>query len=146
MIASLLTVCTGNICRSPMAEALFAAWVRRGGFAIETGSAGIAALVGRAPPPEAIRMMAERGLDISGHRASQFTAGMARGYELILVMEARQQRFIATQWPVLSGRVRRLGEVRDEDVTDPYGQAEGAYRLSLDQIDAGVREWTARLS
>lgn len=145
MISSLLVVCTGNICRSPMAAALLAERARVNHREMDIASAGIAALVGYPPPREAIELMAKRGLDISGHRARQITAELARAYDMILVMELGQQRFIEGNWPMLRGRVRRLGERRGEDVTDPYRCAEAVYRASLVEIEAGVEEWSSLL-
>lgn len=142
MIASLLLVCTGNICRSPMAAALFSARASIGGKPLEIASAGTAALSGHPPPPEAVELMAERRLDISGHRGRQFTEEIARDYDLILVMERTQQHYIESNWPVLKGRVHRLGDRRGEDISDPYGGPKEAYQESLVQIDAGVEDWS----
>lgn len=141
MIASLLVVCTGNICRSPMAAALFSERTRASGKSFAIASAGTAALSGHPPPPEAVELMAERGLDISGHRGQQFTEEIARGYDLILVMEHTQQHYIESNWPMFKGRVHRLGDRRGEDVSDPYGGPTDAYRESLAQIEAGVKDW-----
>lgn len=79
-------VCVGNICRSPMAEALVAH--RLAGMpGVATASAGISALVGRPADGLAQELMAARGLDLSGHRARQLTPELATSFDLILVME-----------------------------------------------------------
>ncbi len=143
MFKSVLVVCTGNICRSPMAEALLAERGQQRNLRV--ASAGTAALVGYAPPAPAIELMAERGLDISTHRAQQLTDALALKYDLLLVMEQAQQRWIESQWPVLRGRVYRLGGGGSEDVPDPYGHPREIFAECLRQINSGVEEWSKRL-
>ncbi len=144
MFSSLLVVCTGNICRSPMAAALFAEHGIRSGKTLEVASAGTAALIGRPSPTEAVELMAARGLDISGHRGQQLTEPLALRHELILVMESAHQRYIESRWPVLRGRVRLLS-ARGSDVVDPYGRSREAYEQSLAQIEQGVEDWSVMI-
>lgn len=146
VINSLLVVCTGNICRSPMAAALFEERARTREHGLEIGSAGVAALVGSAPPEPVLALMQARGLDVSGHRARQLTGELGTRHELLLVMEHEQQRHIERTWPLLKGRVHRLGEFRDEDIPDPYGLPENFYAQCLAQIEACVGDWQERLS
>jgi protein-tyrosine phosphatase len=143
MFESVLVVCTGNICRSPMAEALLAERGRERNLRV--ASAGTAALIGYPPPAPAIELMAERGLDISTHRARQLTDALALKYDLLLVMEQAQQRWIESQWPLLKGRVYRLGGGGSEEVPDPYGQAREVFAGCLRQINSGVEAWAKRL-
>lgn len=85
----ILTVCTGNICRSPQAERLLVAgFARRGlGDAVSVGSAGVAALVGEPMPEQAAAQTAAHGGDPSGHVARQLTEDTVAHAELILTME-----------------------------------------------------------
>ncbi|HET8551431.1 MAG TPA: low molecular weight protein-tyrosine-phosphatase [Gammaproteobacteria bacterium] len=144
MIANTLIVCTGNICRSPIAEALLRNSAEKAGRQFEVASAGIAALVGQPADAEAVALMAERAIDIADHRAQQITMPLARHYELILVMEAEQKAFLEERWPSLRGRVHPLYSAT-EDVPDPYGKSREAFEESLQYIEKGLKTWTKRL-
>jgi protein-tyrosine phosphatase len=147
----ILTVCVGNICRSPMAEVVLADRLRRRGVGAVVESAGLAALVGRSADPMAQVLMKERGLDISGHHARQITPELIRSFELILVMEAEQQRAVESMLPSARGRVHRIGRWGNFDVPDPYKRDRAAFEHALVLIDRGVDAleravWPARSS
>ncbi|HET6656085.1 MAG TPA: low molecular weight protein-tyrosine-phosphatase [Gammaproteobacteria bacterium] len=144
MISSALMICTGNICRSPIAEALLRAHAEKAGRKLEVASAGVAALVGKPADAEAVALMAERNVDITNHRAQQITMPLARHYELILVMEASQKAYLEERWPSLRGRIHALCGAA-EDVPDPYGQPRQAFEHSLEYIEKGLKAWTKRL-
>ncbi|MDE2090801.1 MAG: low molecular weight phosphotyrosine protein phosphatase [Gammaproteobacteria bacterium] len=134
-----LILCTGNICRSPMAEALFRSQFNQPGFSVE--SAGLAAPEGAPAEPHAVDLMAERGLDIRAHRARGVTAGMLERASLILTMDAEQQQTVVTTWPATHGRVRTLGRWSGVEVADPYGYGKEAYKTALAAIECGVADW-----
>ena len=123
-----------------MAEALFAARARESGATLSVASAGTGALVGHPSPPEAVQLMAKRGLDISNHRGQQVTEPLVRRHDLILVMEREHQRYLEGHWPMLKGRVRLLNEA-EGTVADPYKRSRKTYEASLAQIDQGVTAW-----
>jgi len=135
-----LMVCTGNICRSPMAQVLLEQALRKRGLDIVVESAGLGALVGRGADPLAVELMEKRGLDLRGHRARQVTREMIRTFPLILVMEKEQERGVEQLDPTARGRVHRVGRVGDFDVPDPYRRGMTAFEESLGLIDRGLSQ------
>ena len=138
---SILVVCEGNICRSPMAEGLLATALPQ----MQVRSAGLGALVGMPADETAVRLMQDRGIDITSHRAVQINRQMCVQAEMVLVMDTDQRIRLETMYPQACGRVFRLGEYAKRDIPDPYRQSELAFREALSLIDEGVREWLHRI-
>ncbi|MEX0732993.1 MAG: low molecular weight protein-tyrosine-phosphatase [Aquisalimonadaceae bacterium] len=144
MFQKLLVICTGNICRSPMAEAMLSARLLESGqFTVE--SAGIGALVGAPADPLAVDLMNSRGLDISGHRARQLTLELGREFDLIFVMERGHKQWVDGRIPELRGRVYTLGHWTETVIPDPFRKPREHFEQALELIDQGVNEWTRRL-
>ena len=141
----ILVVCIGNICRSPMAEALLRDALRRQEEII-VESAGLGALVGHAADKHAVDLMKERGVDITAHRARQLHPDMVAAADLILVMEAAHKTSIDTAEPTARGKVHRLCEWQDKDIDDPYRQPKAAFADALKDIEIGVADWVERLT
>lgn len=145
MIKSLLTVCVGNICRSPMAEGLFREMAREAGRDLVVHSAGIGALVDHAADPIAVQLMQEAGIDIGAHRARQISPEIIAESELILVMESWQQQEVERLYPFAKGRVFTIGKWSDITVDDPYKKPREAFEEALVGIRQGVKDWTPYL-
>jgi len=143
MFHNILVVCVGNICRSPMAEGLLRSPLRERGISVS--SAGLGALVGRGADPIAVELMAEREIDISGHRARQIDTDLVRGADLILVMEKWQQRQMESDFPMAHGRVYRIGHWNDAEVPDPYKKPRAAFETALAAIERGSKHWIEKL-
>jgi protein-tyrosine phosphatase len=143
---SILVICDGNYCRSPIAEALLKAGVGTGGPRVE--SAGLTALEGLPPHPVAQQVMAEQGLDISGHRGRQLTLPIALAADLILVMDERQKRDCGHLAPSARGRLFLLGHWQPEgrkEIPDPSRGGAKAIYGSYEQISRAVADWVPRL-
>ncbi len=138
MFSRILMVCVGNICRSPMAEGELRHRLSSRGIAAVVESAGLHALVGRPADEIAQALMGERGIDIAQHRARQLTPELIRSFELILVMEAEQQREVESIMPGARGRVHRLGRWGGFDVPDPYRRDRAAFEGALALILRGL--------
>ncbi len=132
-IDSILFICYGNICRSPMAERIAARMLRsRGNTAMKLGSAGLHALNGNQSPAEAAKAMSEVGLDITDHRARLVLPGMDEEYSLIVLMDRYNLREFLTLFPQAEAKARLMrafaGNGKKQDVEDPYGGPVEAYR------------------
>jgi len=144
MIEQVLMVCVGNICRSPMAEGMFRAALPHPD-SIRVASAGVAALVGRPAEPFAIELLAEQGIDISGHRARQIDLRMIRSSDLILVMEPFQGDEVLRLDPFAKGKVFELGQWNGRPIPDPYWKPRDYFEMVADLLKEDVARWIERL-
>lgn len=142
MMKRILVVCTGNLCRSPAAQALLARELP--GRTIE--SAGIAAIGGTAIDPVMNELLTGRGLDLSAHRARRVDDQVCRWADLILVMEIAHRELIERTYPMTRGRVYRLAERYLIDVPDPYRRSRHVYDYAATLIEHGVADWVARIA
>jgi protein-tyrosine phosphatase len=119
----ILYVCTGNICRSPMAERLFRAWMEPG-TDVEVDSAGMAALVGHGIDHSTAAALGQLGVDPSRHRARQFQDYMAVDADLILTASREHRDEILLRVPSAFKRIFTMREfarlIADVPIGDPY--------------------------
>jgi protein-tyrosine phosphatase len=144
-IHGILVLCEGNHCRSPIAEALLRAGL---GDRIRVGSAGLRALVGHPAHAQSERLMAEQGLDITGHRGRQLTAELALAADLILVMDAAQKEACERLVPSVRGRVYLLGHwlpAGRQQIADPIGGAPEDHARAREHVQQAVQAWLPRL-
>lgn len=139
---SILVVCIGNICRSPMAEVLLRQQLSP---ALQVSSAGLSALVSHPADDHAIALMQADGLDLTAHRARQLNQTLINDHDLILVMTQRQKEVLEKEFPSARGRVFRLCHWQPADVADPYQQDRAAFEQALTLIRQGVTDWCAKL-
>ena len=136
-----LTVCIGNICRSPLAQAALArelpGW--------QVSSAGLQALIGQPADALSQAVARDQGLDLTAHLAQQITQFLAQQAEVILVMESSHQQQLEALYPTVRGKVYRLGHYSRFDIADPYRQPREAFEAAWAAIATGVAEWAPRL-
>lgn len=126
-------VCTGNICRSPMAEAMARHLERRHGDRVAFSSAGTHAVVGNAATPQAVAAVGELGIALRWHRARQLTPEVVAGADLLVALHPQHVEHIRRSFP--DARVELLAAV-----PDPYGMDDATYRAVRDQIAEALSE------
>jgi protein-tyrosine phosphatase len=142
MFPRIMTVCTGNICRSPLAAAELRHHLPA---RFSVCSSGLAAVVG-APAQETVsRLAAMRGLDLSHHAGIQIDEGRALENDLILVMTASQKDELERRYPATRGRIFLLGHWGAGEIRDPCGGNETLYIAVDRQIQEAVMQWLPKL-
>jgi tRNA threonylcarbamoyl adenosine modification protein (Sua5/YciO/YrdC/YwlC family) len=149
----ILFVCTGNTCRSPMAEAICKKLVAER-LKCEVGqledrgvivaSAGIAAMMGSRASPEAVDVVRAEGLSLDDHYSQPVTEQLVRQADIILTMTRSHRLALLAEWPQAADRARLL--CRDgSDVADPIGGTPEQYRRCAAQIKHELQSWLDEL-
>lgn len=148
-----LIVCTGNTCRSPMAELLLKKQLAEKlscsvdelpTKGIQVSSAGIAAMPGGRPSAQSVDVMAQRGVDLNNHASQPISEHLVRNADLILTMTNGHRTALLNQWPDLLGRTHVV-RTDGADVSDPIGHGLEVYQQCADQIDQNLSVWTDRI-
>lgn len=147
VIDSILVVCVGNICRSPLGERLLAAKLSAAGLDVKVSSAGIAAMTGQAADPDTTAVAQARDVALDGHIARQFTHQIGSDHALILVMEAGHKQSIIKSAPDLSGRILLFDQwTGAKGIADPYRRPIAYHEDVFAKIDQAATAWVDKLT
>ena len=141
----IICVCTGNTCRSPMAAALLNRALARRGLSLNVRSAGLVAREGEPASDQAIRVMGEKGLDLTHHRAH--TIGPEDVRDALLVCMTRNHA-IALNARFPGARTVLLTELAGTagDIPDPYGGNHTVYAACADALESLAERIAALLA
>ncbi|MDA0821580.1 MAG: low molecular weight phosphotyrosine protein phosphatase [Proteobacteria bacterium] len=141
----IIFVCTGNICRSPIAEGIFRARLVEAGMDQRAviDSAGMHAMVGQPPEPYAIELAQEYGADISTLQARQFELEDFKKFDHFIAMDFGHLDYLQATHPVestlnISLLLDDVGGFKKLEVPDPYRRDRGEYEFSARLINIGV--------
>lgn len=144
-----IIVCTGNTCRSPMGEAMLRKHIAEkigcpidelDQHGISIMSAGISAMSGGRAAAQAIEVMGQLGLDISGHSSQPVTDRLIKFADVVFAMTASHRDAILAHWPEAAPRTHLI--CRDgSDVYDPIGMSVDVYRSTAEQISDNLKQW-----
>ncbi|WP_416137147.1 low molecular weight protein-tyrosine-phosphatase [Halomonas sp. HK25] len=145
MFESILVLCTGNICRSPVAGAMLAD--RFPHKRIET--AGLNALEGHGVESKARALAESAGLNVSSHQARQVTSDMLQGVDLVLVMSDGQRMAVGQMDPSALGKTMLFGRWLDggqgREIPDPYRKSHEAFQQVHQLLTQSADSWLGKL-
>jgi len=135
---NILFVCTANIARSPMAEALFNHMMMEKGLSdqFRAQSAGTWGWDGVPAPSEGVEVMSNHNIDIRSHRSRIVTAEITTAADLILTMEQGQKESLQIEFPTKKEKVHMLTELvgLPYDIRDPYGMGLEAFQETANEL------------
>ena len=141
-----LFVCSGNICRSPMAEGLARAYAAATRRSMEVRSAGTLGIIDHPADSKAVAVCAEVGVDISGHLSQGLSEDLVSWADYVLVMEYGHARHLRDHYPEVGDDLLMLGAFGGLfEIEDPIGSWKLKFRRSRDEIDRCVRAFVDRL-
>lgn len=138
---NILFVCTGNTCRSPMAEGLANYLNKEFNTNVLALSVGLRAFPGMKVMPEAVTAISEK-FDISEHRARQFDEKFLQAADLVITMTEDQKNFLIEKYKDDKDKIITLKEFADEtgDIDDPYAHPQFVYDRCAQEIERLLRK------
>ena len=142
MFDSILVICTGNICRSPIGERYLQQLLPEK----RISSAGTGALIDHEADISALKIANANGLCLDRHRSRQFTGALGREYDLILAMDKSHIEYIGRIAPELRGKTMLFGYwLSNKEIPDPYRKSEEAFASVYKLIVQAGQRWAEKL-
>ena len=132
-----LFICTGNTCRSPMAEGILRKIANQKGLELSASSAGIFANSESPAAINAINSVGDVGVDIKGHRSKIVTEEIIDSSDLILTMTASHKDILVSNYPDKKYKIFLLNDYafgKEKDIQDPFGGNKAIYDKARDEI------------
>ena len=132
-----LFICTGNTCRSPMAEGILKDVAKKNNLDLEIQSAGVFAMDGDNATHNAVEALSKLNIDISNHESQSVTKDLVNQVDLILTMSKSHKETLILSFPHIKDKVYLLNEYalnEDKDIQDPFGRDLYHYELTRDEI------------
>jgi len=139
---NILFVCTGNTCRSPMAEGFFKKMWPKGKDKVNVSSAGTSTLIGLRPTELAIKVMREKNIDISSYRSTPLNKDLVEKADLILTMSNFHKKIVSEISSLKEGKIFLFKEFTSgdkEEIPDPAGESLETYRKCAREIEKEVK-------
>jgi len=147
-VQSVLFVCKGNICRSPLAEVYFQSLVEKEGWKMTVRSAGLETTTGKPAHVNARLVAQEQGLSLDAHATTQVHRDLLDHSDLIIVMEIVQKDRMHRLYPKTKGKVVLLGRfdsVGSLEIADPYSGTSEDFHFCFQQMSRCCDVLAARL-
>ena len=147
MFDKILIICTGNICRSPIAEQLLQQ-ARPDKHISSAGIATEAAKLSGHDIDKTAREVAEaNGVNLQPHSARQADRHLIADHDLVLVLEQKQKEILSQRYPEARGKIMRLGQWQagGKDIADPYKKSKDFHQQVLSELQQATTLWAERL-
>ena len=145
MFHSVLILCIGNICRSPVAEGILKKMSGQHQLGLSISSAGVHAMVNDPAQPYSIEVARARGIDITAHRARQLSSEILLEHEIVLVMDETVRKIAMQQYPFATGKIKKIGHFRQKEIVDPYRKPKENFESMCVDIENCLQDWLQKI-